>query len=102
MLEFWFKEIMSRKRKALDERKKPIVIAYIDCPRPCWCHSTQVVPQAINNALEVGATVINLTFNNEADAKTWTPEIAKTKGLVSFACHSTGAVMSWYSMDDLE
>jgi hypothetical protein len=83
-------------------RRKPIVIAYIDLPTRCWCRQPHAVPQAITNALQVGATVINLTFNNEADASSWAKKLTEMDELAKFDSSCAGAVISWCSKEDVE
>ena len=50
------------------KRKEHPSVAYIDCPRRCWARSPRAVKNAIQNARDVGANVINLTFDSQADA----------------------------------
>ena len=78
-------------------RRKPVVIAYIDLPTQCWVRQPHAVTQAIRNALQVGATVINLTFNSEADASSWAKKLTEINELAKFDSSCAGAVISWCS-----
>ena len=62
---------MKRKRGSREscsaERPVPKV-AYIDCPRESWHRSPEaILSKAIKHAVDVGATIINLTFDRETD-----------------------------------
>ena len=83
-------------------RRKPVVIAYIDLPTQCWVRQPHAVTQAIRNALQVGATVINLTFTSEADASSWAKKLTEIDELAKFDSSCAGAVISWCSKEDAE
>ena len=44
-------------------------VAYIDLPRTCWRQSKLNLELAVQNCLAVGATIINATFEREADGR---------------------------------
>ena len=92
---------MKRKSPECCSAARPAsLVAYIDCPRYCWYRSPTLVSQAIQNAVEVGATIINLTVDRGTDAKALFGNVstvleAAWGGEVS--CVSVGAVMSFYA-----
>ena len=71
-------------------------IAYIHCPRWCWHRHPEVVLRAVEHAMQVASTIINVVFDNGNDAKhlkledQWNEKIATL---------SVGAVVSLYSKD---
>ena len=69
-------------------------IAYIYCPRYCWHRTPVVMSRAIENAFDVGSTIINLVFDHEKEAKLLKLEDHWNK---KFATMSFGAVVSLYS-----
>ena len=92
---------MKRKSPECCSAARPAsLVAYIDCPRHCWYRSPTLVSQAIQNAVEVGATIINVTVDRGTDAKAlfgnvstvleaaWGEEVSSV---------SVGAVMSFYA-----
>ena len=44
-------------------------IAYIHCPRWCWHRHPEVVLRAVEHAMQVASTIINVVFDKENDAK---------------------------------
>ena len=65
----------SKKQAVIDSAERPVQesqrlrIAYIHCPRSSWNRAPEFVSYAIENAVEIGATIINLVFNDDEDAK---------------------------------
>ena len=75
------------------------VVAYIDCPRQCWHRSPILVSRAVQNAVDVGATIINVTVDREIDAKVLFGNIygiLEAAWGEEFSSVSAGAVMSFY------
>ena len=44
-------------------------IAYIYCPRWCWHREPELMLRALEHAMTVASTIINVVFDNENDAK---------------------------------
>ena len=86
----------------INSHRLPTQVAYIECPTNCWRLNPDVVREAIEHVLEIGATIINITFNNAATARSWRGEISQIQGLQNFHFCFSGAVMSWYSRVALE
>lgn len=76
------------------------LVAYVDCPRRCWIRSRNLVSQAIQKAVDGGATIINLTFDRDTDAKEWLPnvwDVLKAAWGEELCSASVGGVMSFYA-----
>ena len=76
-------------------------VAYIDCPRPCWIRSLTPIEKAIENAIGVGATIINVTIDREADADVLYRTISRVLQVLwgdAFCAESVGTVMSFYTL----
>ena len=71
-------------------------IAYIYCPRWCWHREPELMLRALEHAMTVASTIINVVFDNENDAKH-----LKLKDIWNekFATLSVGALVSLYSKD---
>jgi len=76
------------------------LVAYIDAPRSCWIRSESRVEKAVQNAIGVGATIINVTIERAADADLLFRTISGV--LRSFwgaqlSSENVGTVMSFYT-----
>ena len=71
-------------------------VAYIYCPRRSWNHAPNVVSEAIENAMDVGSTIINLVFDHDEDAAFLQLEDRWGK---MFEVESLGSVLSLYASD---
>ena len=71
-------------------------IAYIYCPSWCWHREPELLLKALEHAMTVASTIINVVFDNENDAKH-----LKLKDIWNekFATLSVGAFVSLYSKD---
>ena len=81
------------------------LVAYIDCPRPCWIRSLTPIEKAIENAIGVGATIINVTIDREADADVLYRTISRVLQVLwgdAFCAESVGTVMSFYTLEHWE
>ena len=69
-------------------------IAYIYCPRWCWVREPELRSRALENAMTVASTIIDMVFDNENDAKH-----LKLRDIWNekFAVLSVGAIVSLYS-----
>ena len=80
----------------------PTQVAYIDCPTNCWRSNPDVVREAIEDVLDIGATIINIVFNNDKIARSWRDDISAIPGLANFHFCFGGAVMCWFLRGALE
>ena len=92
---------MSRKTSESGSAGRPASsVAYIDCPRPCWIRSLTLVEKAVQNAIGVGATIINVTIDRETDADVLFRTISGVLEIAwgeEFSSESVGTVMSFYT-----
>lgn len=71
-------------------------IAYIFCPRWCWRREPELMLAALEHAITVASTIINVVFDDEDDAKHL---LLKDIWNDKFATLSMGAIVSLYLKD---
>ena len=73
-------------------------VAYVHCPKIPGNRTPHVVSTAIENAVQIGSTIINLIFDSEADKLIGGVRCLRLEDRLRIA-GSAGAVLSLYSTD---
>ena len=76
----------------------PSMVAYMDCPRNRWRHAPELLSQTIQYAVEVGATILNVTVDRQTDEAIVFCTMSSALGNAWLAVRA-GTVMSFYKAE---